>query len=159
MPPTTSRLPLGRGARDRLRGIARARQPMAGSRAFPITLTITNTPDPGAPTVQRAIFEAFDEQRALLLDTARRVSSRTVDTGLFLSDWTSETRQAGDRTTLRLSNGAPYALFVHRAGQKGQTVVNRYLMPFVHKTARRIAATIEGDERLRRAIVAEVLDG
>lgn len=69
---------------------------------------------------------------ARLVEDARKISRPTYDTGLFMSNWkgTAEVDDRG-RLTVRLSNPTPYAMFVHRSGERGRTVVRTYIRPAV----------------------------
>lgn len=77
------------------------------------------------------------------VDQARKISKKTYDTGLFMSSWraTVTTDLVGVR--VELSNSAPYASYVHRSGERSNTVLNGYIRPMVRKLRGELAADMK----------------
>lgn len=101
-----------------------------------------------AVTGLRRVASNFGDR---LVDDARKISRRTYDTGLFMSSWRAEAKvsEAGE-VSVTLRNPAPYARYVHRSGERGQTVVDAYIRPAV---ARRRSELIEDVSTLIRRLV------
>lgn len=80
-----------------------------------------------------------------MVDRAKKLSRPTWDTGAFASNWTARVvEQAGQlRLTVELQNPVPYAGFVHRKGQRGTTVIDRYIRPMVAQIAAEVDEDIE----------------
>lgn len=106
-----------------------------------------------AAMVGRVVQAAADR----LLDRVRKVSRRTYRKGLFYSGWRAKVgSRGGVRSNIELTNQAPYALYVHRAGTpRTQTVVNTYVKPLV----REVAAEVLDDlvTVMKRQLVASAL--
>ena len=85
---------------------------------------------------------------------AQKISKRTYDTGLFISSWRAKTDFSDEgRFKILVSNTAPYANYVKRAGsdwKAGRTVVETYIMPMVRTERKRLIAD------LKDAIVRDV---
>ncbi len=85
---------------------------------------------------------------------AQKISKRTYDTGLFISSWRAKTDFSDEgRFKILVSNTAPYASYVKRAGadwKAGRTVVDTYIMPMIRTERKRLIAD------LKSAIVQDV---
>lgn len=81
---------------------------------------------------------------ARVVDDARRLSTPTYETGLFKSAWKAPVEVTADgRIIIDLQNPAPYAGYVHRAGERAKgTVVDLYIRPAVAKRRRELVEDV-----------------
>lgn len=109
------------------------------------------------PSLKRAVDGIVSAASARVLARVRQVSP--VLTGRFRYSWRVERPSFDTARTLRLTNSAPYALYVHPKGtDKSRTVVNVDVPPILREVEaemRRELAPIRAD--LARLLVGDII--
>ena len=121
----------------------------------------------GNRTIKARLNRIIDNLGKRLVDMARRESTPTYRTGAFKSSWKYRKNAGQDarlKTEIALVNDMPYALYVHRKGQRARgqrrgwpTVVNTFIRPRAIAMANDSVQDIVNDRPLMRAIAGEIV--